>query len=130
MEHGRKDKYDGCEQTMTKTNYCNICGEMVETTELTFSGKYFICKKCLKTKPKKDLKIGFELECGEGTYHPERTYIEVGFVDYGSRLFVVLHHEIIHHILHKITDTLTCGQWDNVSPNGEISKELLVVDKV
>jgi len=115
---------------VTTYTRCTVCGEYDKTKNGKLVKDYFICAECIKHKPKNDLRLSpkgeLRFHAGGGTYWPLDTEIELGNVDYGEYLFVVLHHEFMHYILHKNINILASVMWDLVSGKGEIDKEIFV----
>ena len=94
-------------------------------------GSFWLCDGCHKIamrthKTKKDVDIvipehsafahgGGCYECGSGKIYLYKSNM-------GFPIELILHHEIMHHVLNTCIDPPTAYDWDNISPNGEIDK--------
>ena len=108
---------------------CSDCG-MKEGTHRW--GRWWLCDKCheerLKTHKTKtgnvDIKIHKKTEFLGGPAYYMQGSGEIYFCGElrGFPLEVVLHHEIMHHILNVFIDPPTSYDYDNISPNGKIDR--------
>ena len=113
---------------------CSRCHKSFE--ELENWGRINLCKRCAKHYQKTlkaknnnvDVKIEQSEMIMEACYDHGEHYIGLKKFRSEHRLFTVLNHEYMHHLLNRFIDPRTSFRYDGVSPYGEYD-EFAVCDE-